>query len=539
MISIFKKILVELLTEVVTPPHVVSVDANGLFTKTPFEANPVYTIDIVANQLKLYKNAVEVNSMDLSIYLDDTNLARLVSGVLDESTGIVTFTRDDSTTFTIDMSSLIGVVGGVANRHLDIAALITDQPNQTNREIHYVDDASGDYKLTSGYGYYEYLGTTNGDMTDYVLISSGSGSSEEPPAVMKLFLTVNSTDVNWGVILWDSVGFNYQIIDNNDGSIIDSGFYTGQFFGYDLSATSGDVSVYIDDLGINSTVDRFYDNPSLLKPTYIDFSLIPNINNLFLSNAVCTCISSSWDLLTSLTFYGGTWTGLDFSSSTKLTFLNLRFTTTFITPLDISNNPDITYLRFSQYHPINVSNHRKLQTLWLSADHSPLDPNINTTYLPDLRVLYLWGQNEDYDLTVRDLSLITSLYINATTLIGLNTLVNIIDFHARLYSVVDLSVIPSVQTIELINTVNVTIDLRLLVNLTSFNMNYYSALMTNIYIDNGLNSQITKFQRIYGTDTNIVDVTVDNPIDANNEVSPYLPTVWVKDYLTTQRFNWI
>ena len=44
--------------------------------------------------------------LDLSLYLDDTNLARLTSGVLDGTTGIATFTRDDGTSFTLDLSSI-------------------------------------------------------------------------------------------------------------------------------------------------------------------------------------------------------------------------------------------------------------------------------------------------------------------------------------------------------------------------------------------------------------------------------------------------
>lgn len=46
-------------------------------------------------------------NIDLSLYLDDTNLSRIVSGVLNPTTGIVTFTRDDSSTFTIDFSPLL------------------------------------------------------------------------------------------------------------------------------------------------------------------------------------------------------------------------------------------------------------------------------------------------------------------------------------------------------------------------------------------------------------------------------------------------
>ena len=47
-----------------------------------------------------------ITNIDLSIYLDDTNLSRIISGTLDPGTGIVTFTRDDSTAFTVDFSSL-------------------------------------------------------------------------------------------------------------------------------------------------------------------------------------------------------------------------------------------------------------------------------------------------------------------------------------------------------------------------------------------------------------------------------------------------
>ncbi len=68
---------------------------------------PEYTIDIQSNALKLLKDGVEINSEDLSLYIDDTNLSRLTSGVVDSDTGIATFTRDDNSTFTVDFSSLV------------------------------------------------------------------------------------------------------------------------------------------------------------------------------------------------------------------------------------------------------------------------------------------------------------------------------------------------------------------------------------------------------------------------------------------------
>lgn len=45
-------------------------------------------------------------NVDLNQFLDDTNLAQIVSGSLNATTGIVTFTRDDASTFTVDFSPL-------------------------------------------------------------------------------------------------------------------------------------------------------------------------------------------------------------------------------------------------------------------------------------------------------------------------------------------------------------------------------------------------------------------------------------------------
>jgi len=72
---------------------------------------PEYTLDINANNVRLLKDGVVVSTEDLSIYIDDTNLARLVDGDLDGATGIATFERDDNTTFTVDFSSFLNGAG--------------------------------------------------------------------------------------------------------------------------------------------------------------------------------------------------------------------------------------------------------------------------------------------------------------------------------------------------------------------------------------------------------------------------------------------
>ena len=55
----------------------------------------------------------------------------------------------------------------VENEYADIATMLADQGNQTSTFLQYVTDASADPTVTSGDMYYEYLGTTVGDLTDY------------------------------------------------------------------------------------------------------------------------------------------------------------------------------------------------------------------------------------------------------------------------------------------------------------------------------------------------------------------------------------
>jgi hypothetical protein len=67
------------------------------------------SLNLNSNTLTYTDEAGNNTDIDLSIYLDDTNLARLVNGTLDANTGIATFSRDDGTSFTVDFSSLIDI----------------------------------------------------------------------------------------------------------------------------------------------------------------------------------------------------------------------------------------------------------------------------------------------------------------------------------------------------------------------------------------------------------------------------------------------
>jgi len=80
---------------------------NYITTSDVPNLETVTSLSISANILSYTDEAGLTTNIDLSTYLDDTNLARLVSGTLNAGTGIATFTRDDSSTFTIDFSAFL------------------------------------------------------------------------------------------------------------------------------------------------------------------------------------------------------------------------------------------------------------------------------------------------------------------------------------------------------------------------------------------------------------------------------------------------
>jgi len=70
--------------------------------------NETYSLSPISgtNTVTLLKNGNPIGDpIDLTPYLDDSNLARLVSGSVDAN-GLATFTRDDDSTFTVDLSNL-------------------------------------------------------------------------------------------------------------------------------------------------------------------------------------------------------------------------------------------------------------------------------------------------------------------------------------------------------------------------------------------------------------------------------------------------
>ena len=83
--------------------------ATGAITNTNTETTTVLSLP-GGNVLRYVDEAGNTTNLDISSYLDDTNLARLTSGSLNGSNGVATFTRDDSSTFTIDMSDFLDAI---------------------------------------------------------------------------------------------------------------------------------------------------------------------------------------------------------------------------------------------------------------------------------------------------------------------------------------------------------------------------------------------------------------------------------------------
>ena len=81
-----------------------TVDLDGRYLTSFTET--LTELSLASNILSYRDETGSVTELDLSLYLDDTNLARLTSGTLDSNTGIATFSRDDDSTFTVDFSAL-------------------------------------------------------------------------------------------------------------------------------------------------------------------------------------------------------------------------------------------------------------------------------------------------------------------------------------------------------------------------------------------------------------------------------------------------
>ncbi|MFT7900011.1 hypothetical protein VBY74_08495 [Tenacibaculum ascidiaceicola] len=103
------------------------IDETGEVSVASEQQVPEYTLSPISgtNTVDLLKDGVSVSQIDLTPYLDNTNLARLVSGTVDTN-GLATFTRDDNSTFTVDLSNL---------KDSPTLQQVTDRDNITSNDL--------------------------------------------------------------------------------------------------------------------------------------------------------------------------------------------------------------------------------------------------------------------------------------------------------------------------------------------------------------------------------------------------------------------
>jgi hypothetical protein len=103
------------------------------------------TLGLVGNVLTLTDQEGTDTDIDLSLYLDDTNLARLVSGTYDSGSQSLIFTRDDNSTFSVDASmffddtnlvtSVAGKTGVVTLAKADVGLGNVDNTSDANKPV--------------------------------------------------------------------------------------------------------------------------------------------------------------------------------------------------------------------------------------------------------------------------------------------------------------------------------------------------------------------------------------------------------------------
>lgn len=101
---------------------------RSAFSKTNDNFTELYngqSISIVSDILTLTRADGTTSTVDLSSYLDEDARA-ISSGTLNASTGIVTFTRDDASTFTLDLSGLLDDTNVVTSVNSQTGAVVLD-----------------------------------------------------------------------------------------------------------------------------------------------------------------------------------------------------------------------------------------------------------------------------------------------------------------------------------------------------------------------------------------------------------------------------
>ena len=210
---------------------------RSAFSKTNDNFSELYngqSLSIVSDILTLTRADGTTSTVDLSSYLDEDARA-IASGTLNGGTGIVTFTRDDASTFTLDLSALLddtNVVtsvdgggglesdtttgditisisdGGVTFAKLATSAVVTQAEG--------ISSNNNDTTIPTSAAVANYVATNSSDTlgglfptADYFVIGTGSAWTTATPSQAKASLVLDTTDdVTFNSLFASTIGLD-------------------------------------------------------------------------------------------------------------------------------------------------------------------------------------------------------------------------------------------------------------------------------------------------------------------------------------------
>jgi len=200
-----------------------TVDLDGRY----LTSETLTELSIASNILSYRDETGAVTEIDLSLYLDDTNLARITSGTVDAE-GVATFTRDDSSTFTVDFSSLIST-------STDTLADVTGRGATTSNTIEFTGAANAYVGIQGETDVNLKIGTGAGSEPRMYLFGSANGQSNAGNVFIGTANNTGVVDINGDVDISGDVGIGTSTpqdkldvngIVNSSRSIVSNSVYT-------------------------------------------------------------------------------------------------------------------------------------------------------------------------------------------------------------------------------------------------------------------------------------------------------------------------
>lgn len=144
----------------------INISAGGIITVTDGRATPLGLVGAAD-----YSANITANYYTQKIYVDSKiggkDISTLISNPGSSQNFHVIGWDHSNLKYTLIPQSVGGIISGITDYYADIATLLASQGGQVADALYWVEDASTDGTVTSGWAIYRYKGTVVGDLTDY------------------------------------------------------------------------------------------------------------------------------------------------------------------------------------------------------------------------------------------------------------------------------------------------------------------------------------------------------------------------------------